>query len=184
MVSERQRLRNWLYSVSSSAQLLMMFCTRPCILRHLFQQGLRDGMGFMRLSPFWAQRMVAKNPAKSTLMSSLAWKGSPERVLDTLQSWHANGRTLWTVSSWILWRMDRQTHLKFQSNMMRERSEGIIYKIFHLVARNLSRISKKKKKTHFGRKTFCIFYFFRYSWCKQVFKGSELFRFFLFHNRK
>ena len=48
----------------------------------------------------------------------------------------------------------------FQSNMMREKSEGIIYKIFHVVARNLSRISKKKKKTHVWTENFLHLFIF------------------------
>ena len=41
-----------------------------------------------------------------------------------------------------------------------KKSEGIIYKIFQVVARNLSGISKKKKKTHVWTENFLHLFIF------------------------
>ena len=60
----------------------------------------------------------------------------------------------------------------------------MIYKMFHLVTRKLSRISKKKKKTDFGRKTFCIFYFFVILGANKYLKDRNFSGYFLFLQQK
>ena len=58
------------------------------------------------------------------------------------------------------------------------------YKMFHLVIRKLSRIFKKKKKTYFWQKTFCIFYFFVILGANKYLKDRNFSGYFLFLQQK